>query len=99
MSTTMIEQTMTPRDLETRVLSESYGPGAWHGPDLKAALADVTPDLAFWRPADGRHNIAEVALHHAFCARAVRGHIAALPSSATKSLRLIASSVTPATLQ
>jgi hypothetical protein len=54
------------------VLREGYGPGAWHGPDLKAALADVTPVLAFWRPAVGRHNIAEIALHHAYCARAVR---------------------------
>ena len=32
---------------ETRVLTEGYGPGAWHGADLKAALADVTPALAF----------------------------------------------------
>ena len=58
-----------------RVLDEGYGPGAWHGPDLKAALADVTPELAFWRPAAGRHNIAEVALHHAYCARSVRGQL------------------------
>jgi hypothetical protein len=79
MSTTTIEQTITSRGVEARVLNESYGPGAWHGPDLKAALADVTPDLAFWRPADGRHNIAEVALHHAFCARAVRGQLSGIP--------------------
>src|SRR5438874_2102748 len=70
MSTTTTEQT-TLRGLEARVLNEGYGHGAWHGPDLKAALADVTTDLAFWRPANGRHNIAEIALHHAFCARAV----------------------------
>ena len=57
--------------LESRLLRESYGPGAWHGPDLKAALADVSPALAFWRPAPGRHNIAEIALHHAFCVRNV----------------------------
>jgi len=36
---------------------------------LKAELADVKPEVAFWRPARGRHNIAEIALHHAFCAR------------------------------
>ena len=54
-----------------RVLTEGYGPGAWHGPDLKAALADVGDDLAFWRPSSGRHNIAEIALHHAYCARNV----------------------------
>lgn len=50
MSTTTSEQTTTPGGLDIRVLNEGYGPGAWHGPDLKAALADVTPDLAFWRP-------------------------------------------------
>jgi DinB superfamily len=61
--------------MESRVLNEGYGPGAWHGADLKAALADATPELAFWRPAAGRHNIAEIALHHAFCARAVRSQL------------------------
>ena len=70
MTTTTIEKTEL-----SRVLDEGYGPGAWHGPDLKAALADVGPDLAFWRPAPGRHNIAEIALHHAFCARSVRGQL------------------------
>jgi hypothetical protein len=64
-----------PAGLESRVLNEGYGPGAWHGADLKAALGDVGAALAFWRPAAGRHNIAEIALHHAYCARAVRGQI------------------------
>lgn len=66
-------------DLAARVLNEGYGPGAWHGPDLKAALADVTPQAAFRRPAEGRHNIAEIALHHAYCIRAVRGQISGAP--------------------
>ena len=79
MSTTTTEQTTMARELEARVLNEGFGHGAWHGPDLKAALADVTPDLAFWRPANGRHNIAEIALHHAFCARAVRGQLSGTP--------------------
>ena len=57
--------------IESRLLTEGYGPGAWHGADLKAALADVGPAQAFWRPAPGRHNVAEIALHHAYCARAV----------------------------
>jgi hypothetical protein len=63
------------KPVETRILDEGYGPGAWHGADLKAALADVAADVAFWRPAPGRHNIAEIALHHAFCANAVRGKL------------------------
>jgi hypothetical protein len=60
----------------TRVAREGYGPGAWHGPDLKAALGDVAAEQAFRRPAPGRHNIAEVALHHAFFVRSVRGQLA-----------------------
>ena len=66
--------------LESRGLNEGYGPGAWHGSDLKAALADVQPALAFWRPAAGRHNIAEIALHHAYCVRAVRAQISGRPA-------------------
>jgi hypothetical protein len=66
--------------IESRVLNEGYGPGAWHGADLKAALADVAPARAYWRPAAGRHNIAEIALHHAYCARAVRAQITGRPA-------------------
>lgn len=58
-----------------RIAREGYGPGAWHGPDLKAALGDVTPQQAFRRPAPGRHNIAEIALHHAYFVRSVRGQL------------------------
>jgi hypothetical protein len=61
--------------IEQRILKEGYGQGAWHGPDLKAALADVTQDVAFGRPAPGRHNIAEIALHHAYCVRSVRARL------------------------
>lgn len=73
------EKTSVPAGLDVRVLSrmieEGYGPGAWHGPDLNAALAEVSPERAFWRPAEGRHNIAEIALHHAYCARFVRSRL------------------------
>jgi hypothetical protein len=79
MSTTTIAKTTTPTGLDPRLLmriiEEGYGPGAWHGPDLNAALSDVSPELAFWRPAAGRHNIAEIALHHAYCTRSVRGQL------------------------
>ena len=67
--------TSTVVGIESRVLNEGYGSGAWHGADLKAALADVAPALAYWRPATGRHNIAEIALHHAYFVRAVRTQI------------------------
>lgn len=58
-----------------RVLDEGYGPGAWHGADLKAALAEIPESLAFWRPGTGRHNIAEIALHHAYCVQSVVGRL------------------------
>ena len=61
--------------IATRILDEGYGPGAWHGPDLKAALTDVSPKEAFWRPGPGRHNVAEIALHHAWYIRSVRGRL------------------------
>ncbi len=79
MSTATSAKTEIPKGLDSRVMAriveEGYGPGAWHGSDLKAALADVPAKLAFWRPAEGRHNIAEIALHHAYCARSVRGQL------------------------
>jgi hypothetical protein len=80
MSTSTEKELTIQLGLESRVLREGYGPGAWHGPDLKAALADVTPALAFWRPAAGRHNIAEIALHHAYYIRAVRTQLSGRPA-------------------
>jgi DinB superfamily len=75
MGTATSEKTATPTGLDARVLArvieEGYGSGAWHGPDLKAALSEVSATLAFRRPAAGRHNIAEIALHHAFYVRSV----------------------------
>ena len=64
-----------------RTLEEGYGPGAWHGPDLKAAIGDVDDDLAFWRPATERHSIAEIALHHAYHLHHVRSRLTGEPPS------------------
>lgn len=76
-------KTALPKGLDvrilTRIIEEGYGPGAWHGPDLRAALADVDPEVAFWRPAPGRHSIAEIALHHAFYAYSVRKQLLSTP--------------------
>ncbi len=69
----------TPAQLASRVLAEGYGPGAWHGADMKAALADVPAAAAFRRPAKGRHNIAEIAVHHAFYQHSIRGRLLATP--------------------
>ena len=79
MSTTEKTKTTISNELDSRVLAriieEGYGPGAWHGADLKAAIADVSAELAFWRPSPARHNIAEITLHHAYCLRSVRGQM------------------------
>ena len=67
--------TSTAVGIESRVLNEGYGPGAWHGPDLKAAITEVTDKTAFKRPGPGRHSIAEIALHHVWCVRSVIGKL------------------------
>jgi hypothetical protein len=83
MSTATSVKTAKPSGLDpkllARVIEEGYGPGAWHGPDLKAALTDVSPKLAFWRPAPGRHSIAEIALHHAYFVRSVISQLSGEP--------------------
>ena len=71
MTAKVLTQTASNADTLARVLREGYGPGAWHGPDLAAAIADVTDKQAYRRPAPGRHNIAEIALHHAWVLRNV----------------------------
>ena len=71
----MSAKVMTENGVSTatlrRILREGYGPGAWHGPDLAAAIADVTAAAAYRRPGEERHNIAEIALHHAWVVRNV----------------------------
>jgi DinB superfamily len=80
---TITTKTQVPDGLDPRVLSrvleEGYGPGAWHGADLRAALADVNEQLAYWRPAPDRHCIAEIALHHAYCTRQVCSRLSGTP--------------------
>ena len=67
-----LTRTATPTGLPAatfnRILDEGYGAGAWYGADLRTAVGEVTAAAAFTRPAKGRHNIAEVALHHAYWA-------------------------------
>lgn len=57
-----------PASTLNRVLDEGYGPGAWYGADLRTATEDVPAAVAYRRPAPGRHNVAEIALHHAYWA-------------------------------
>ena len=38
MSTSTEHDLAIPRTVNARVLQEGYGPGAWHGPDLKRSV-------------------------------------------------------------
>ena len=60
------------RELLLDGLEEGYSRKAWHGPTLRGALRGVTMEQALWRPAPGRHNIWELALHCAYWKYAVR---------------------------
>jgi len=48
------------------LLEEAYSKKTWHGPNLRQSLKGVTAAQAAWRPAPGRHNIWELALHAAY---------------------------------
>jgi len=54
------------------LIDEAYAGPAWHGPSLRSALRGVTAEQAVWRPAPGRHNIWELAVHAAYWKYAVR---------------------------
>lgn len=54
------------------LLEEGYGKQSWHGPNLTGVLKGVDAAEAVWRPAPGRHNIWELAVHTAYWKYAVR---------------------------
>jgi hypothetical protein len=62
---------MSETTMLLRLLDESYEKSAWQGPNLKGALRGVRAGEAAWRPAPGRHNIWELALHAAYWKYAV----------------------------
>jgi DinB superfamily len=53
------------------LIDEAYDRKAWHGPNLKDALRGVSAEDASWRPAPGRHNAWELAVHAAYWKYAV----------------------------
>jgi hypothetical protein len=57
------------------LLDEGFKKKAWHGPTLSQALRGVNARQAAWRPAPGRHNIWEEALHAAYWKYMVRRRI------------------------
>jgi hypothetical protein len=63
---------MDKNELILTLIAEGYKRPAWHGPNLRQALKGVSAKQAAWRPAAGRHNIWELALHAAYWKYAVR---------------------------
>lgn len=57
------------------LLAEGYSKKTWHGPNLRQSLKGIAAKEAAWRPAAGRHNIWELALHAAYWKYAVRRRI------------------------
>ena len=48
------------------LIDTAYDRVSWHGPNLRGSLRGMTPALAAWRPAAGRHNIWELIVHAAY---------------------------------
>lgn len=63
---------MDIRSLLVDAVEDAYGRKAWHGPSLRASLRGLTANQAFWRPAEGQHNIWEFILHCAYWKHTVR---------------------------
>jgi DinB superfamily len=66
---------MKAEGLVLGLLEEGYSRKTWHGPNLLQSLKGVSASQAAWRPAPGRHNIWELALHSAYWKYAVRRRI------------------------
>jgi uncharacterized damage-inducible protein DinB len=45
---------------------QAYDRKSWHGTNLRGSLRGLSAKQAAWRPAKGRHNIWEIALHAAY---------------------------------
>jgi hypothetical protein len=54
------------------LLADAYDRKAWHGTNLRGALRGLGAAGAAWRPAPGRHNAWELAVHAAYWKYAVR---------------------------
>ncbi len=53
-------------------LDEAFDRRSWHGTNLRGSLRGLTASQAAWRPAAGRHNIWEIAVHAAYWKYVVR---------------------------
>jgi hypothetical protein len=67
-----MKQGLSPLALLLQIIDSGYNRNAWHGPNLRQSLRAVNAEDAAWRPAAGRHNIWEIAVHAAYWKYAVR---------------------------
>jgi len=58
--------TSVPASVLPRLLDEGHTTRAWYGADFLTAIGDVDAATAARRPAEGRHSVGEIALHHAY---------------------------------
>ena len=58
------------------IVDQAFDRKSWHGTTLRGSLRGLTASEAVWRPAPGRHNIWELALHAAYWKYAVRRRLA-----------------------
>lgn len=49
-----------------RLIDQAYDKKSWHGTNLRGSLRGLSAEDAAWRPAVGRHNIWELAVHAAY---------------------------------
>ena len=60
-------------------LDEAFDRRSWHGTNLFGSLRSLDVALATWRPAPGRHNIWEIAVHAAYWKYAVWRAVTGVP--------------------
>ena len=53
-------------------LDEAFDRKSWHGTNLRGSVRGLSTDEILWRPAAGRHNIFELAIHAAYWKYVVR---------------------------
>lgn len=60
-------------------IDRAYDRKSWHGTNLKGSLRGLPAERAAWRPAPGRHNVWEYAVHAAYWKYVVRRQITGEP--------------------
>jgi hypothetical protein len=77
MARRLVRRTLDPRiELLLEIMDQAFDQRGWHGTTLRGSLRGVTSDQALWRPAPGRHNVWELAIHAAYWKYAVRRRLA-----------------------